>query len=86
MLDIKKIRRIISADMISRNRKGNIIIRQGFFYTFGNSSVKLAEKIKFKLAEADISANIVIARDIWKPFRGGSPIQRSSHFYIELEG
>lgn len=76
----QEIKSIISADMVSKNRKGNYVARWGFFYTHGKTAQGYAERVAAKLE----NVNIIDKGQVWTPFKGGSPIQKSSHFWVEF--
>jgi len=65
---------------LSKNSKGNYVIRQGFFYKQGRSAELLAEKLKEKIPTAEI----VNKGEIYKPFRGGQTVAQESHFFVEF--
>jgi hypothetical protein len=72
------------ADSISRKRNGNILIRRGFFYRHGVTAESLCNHIEFRLKEAGIRYRLVSYGEVWKPFKGGSTIANSSHWWVEL--
>lgn len=71
----------IYSSTLTKNKKGNFVLRKEFYYTGGNSAELIAEKI----IAAFMNAEIVSMQNIWKPFRGGSPVEKSSHFYVEFK-
>jgi hypothetical protein len=70
----------IQCDMLSKNRNGNYVLRKGFFYTHGNSSDKIAEKIVSKFPKI----KIVDTWDKWVAFKGGHTLKQGSHFGVEF--
>ena len=54
--------------------------REGFFYTFGQSSDKLAAKILKALQQFD--CQVIEHHEIWKPFRGNASTANSSHWLV----
>ena len=69
-------------DVLNYNRQtGVFTLRREFFYTFGNSAVKIADAVK----KAYPGAMILKMFDVWKPFRGGAPIEKSSHFLVKFK-
>ena len=86
MLEIKKLREVLSGLEVSRKRNGNIMIRKGFFYTMGMDGDKFASNVLNALAFAEISAQVVDKGMVWKPFRGGAKTANSSHFFVEING
>ena len=81
---IKQIRDKIHADQISRRRDGTIVLRRGFFYRHGGDAQAFADRIRRNLAEHNIAAKIINHGEVWKPFRGGSSLANSSHWYVEV--
>jgi hypothetical protein len=69
----------ISFDKIGKKLNGNYYIMYSFYYKT-SSSKELSEKIK----EAIPNANIVDRKDVWKPFIGGVPVEKQSHYYVEF--
>lgn len=69
------------ADMVSRNADG-IVIRRGYFYRFGGSAEKFAEKVARKLESAGLNAIVLGYYDHWAPFRGGRGVAHNSHFAV----
>ena len=74
----------IHADTISRRKDGTVILRRGFFYRSGWTPEKFSEYIMGRLFTAGISARVVESGEIWKPFKGGSTVARSSHWYVVI--
>jgi len=68
----------IYCDTLSKS-KGNFILRKGFFYTHGNDSYKIAQRIKEAFGN---EIEIIETDDIWKPFRGGVTVAQGSHFKV----
>lgn len=69
----------VSFNKIGKKRNGNYYIMYGFFYQH-SSAKALSEKVK----EVIPNVNIVKTQDVWKPFKGGSPVEKSSHYYVEF--
>ncbi len=74
----------LRAESISKRKDGTVIIRRGFFYRNGYSAEKFSDYVRSALATAGLSATIVDQGEIWKPFRGGSTVANSSHWYVAL--
>ncbi len=62
-------------------KNGMVCFRKCFFYTHGNSSDKIAARIKKVFPDM----KLIEANDIWKPFRGGASVARSSHFLVKFK-
>lgn len=69
------------ADSVTRNADG-IVIRRGYFYRFGGSAKKFAEKVSRKMEAAGLKADIIRYYDHLAPFRGGEGVARNSHFAV----
>ena len=66
MKNIKKIiKENVSADKIIFQRNGNIKAKRFYFYTFGNTAEKFADKIRNSLRECGIEIEIVDKSDNW---------------------
>lgn len=75
----EKLKGKVPFDKIGEKLNGNYYIMYGFYYKT-SSSKELSEKIK----EAIPNANIVQIKDVWKPFIGGAPVEKQSHYYVEF--
>jgi len=62
-------------------KAGVYTVREGFYYTHGRSAEDLANEIKAAIP----SAEIVDCCEIWKPFIGGAPIERQSHWLVRFK-
>ena len=72
-------------DMVSKKRNGNIICRKGFYYTHGYCAADLEQEISIALRDKQIKFQIIDSGEYWTAFRGGAPIQRQSHWYVEFK-
>ena len=81
---IAQIKNHVHADMVSRKRNGNILIRKGYFYRGKQDEYSFADSIIKQLTAIGITAKVVEAGDHWAAFNGGAPLTRQSHFYVEL--
>ena len=66
-------------DKISRS-KGAFIARKSFFYRFDNTVDKYVDIVK-KLIP---NVKIIDSGEVWKPFKGGAPIEKQSHWYVKF--
>ena len=67
-------------DMVSKNKSGNYVGRKQFFYHHGQSSDKIADKMK------NIPGITVIDDGEHNAaFRGGASVAKSSHFWVEFK-
>ena len=71
---------VIGCDQCTK-RNGVFTARKGFFYTHGMTAEKFAESILKFVPEA----KVIETDEIWKPFIGGAPIARQSHFLVKFE-
>ncbi len=81
---IKKIREAVCADSIGRRKDGCIVVRRGFFYTHGETAESFAAKVTAALKVKNVNAHVVDSGEVWKPFKGGSSIANSSHWFVVL--
>ena len=87
-INIKAIKATVgsfSSDSISRKRNGNIVIRKTFYYRHGTTADSFLGNIEAKLQNAGIDYTVVDYGEVWKPFKGGSTIANSSHWFVEIK-
>lgn len=72
--------KIIGADTLSL-RNGMYTARWSFFYTHGKTGKDYADRLQ----KAIPNAEIVDFATIWKPFIGGAPVARQSHFRVDFK-
>lgn len=65
--------------------RGATMIRQGFFYTGSGTSQALADKVSRVLKEASITFKVIDHGEIWKPFKGGAPLSKQSHWWVLID-
>lgn len=82
---MKLVRDAVSADGISKNKAGNFMFRKGYFYRMGDGCDKFAARVTAALTAAGIAHTLVDTGDHWAAFRGGAPLAKSSHFYVEVK-
>jgi hypothetical protein len=80
---LEQIRFEIGADkvIISRIYQGAYKAMWGYFYTYGRTAEKYAERIKQIYPDAEI----IDTGDNWKPFRGGASLEKQSHFWVAFK-
>jgi len=66
-------------------KNGNILVRKGYFYSSGGSEEKLASRITPILDSMNIKYTIVDKGNVWRSFKGGAPIAKQSHWYVEIK-
>ena len=70
----------IMADTLVKHKDGSYTARWGFFYTYGRDEDTYVAKLKEKFPDVEI----IEKGEIWKPFKGGAPVSRQSHWYIKF--
>lgn len=75
-----EIQEMIMADKVTKLPNGNYKAYYGFFYTHGQTSEKKSETIKSTIPDV----NIIKHGEHWASFKGGAPVQKQSHFYVEF--
>ncbi|MBF0556519.1 MAG: hypothetical protein HQK96_18525 [Nitrospirae bacterium] len=73
------------ADVISRNSIGNVIIRRGFYYTFGETAENFLKVVTAVLDKAGVRYDVVDSGEVYKRFVGSANIANSSHWYVEIK-
>ena len=81
---LASIRHAVNADMVSRLRNGNIMIRKGYFYRGKQDEYAVARTITKELKLHDIAVKVVRCGDHWATFKAGKGVIHNSHFYVEL--
>lgn len=82
---ITQFRNMILADSVTKRRKdGVIVLRRGFFYRMGGTAESFADKVRKAITENGINATVIKCGEVWKPFRGGSTVANSSHWFVEV--
>lgn len=64
--------------------KGVFTYRRGFFYTHGVTPSKVQESLETRLTAANLKFTMIENGEIWKPFRGGDPLAKSSHWFVKF--
>lgn len=82
---LAKIKEAVIADSYGKNRAGNVVLRDGFFYRHGRTSEKFAQAVAAQLIKAKIPHQIVGHGEHDAPFRGSAPLAQSSHFWVEIK-
>ena len=84
MLTAKEVRRALDAgeaDSIGTGKEG-VVIRRGFFYSFGGTAAKFEATVMSALKAAGLQPELVRSGEVWAPFRGGASVARSTHWYV----
>jgi len=83
-MTIKQVEEAMSdarVNKISKLRNGNFKAYFGYHYTNSQTVEQKEELVKKYLPNAEI----IDSGDNWAPFKGGAPIQRQSHFWVEFK-
>jgi hypothetical protein len=72
-------------DQITRNGKGHIVFRKGFFYTHGKTYKDFESSIENDLKKAGVNYTLVDSGQVDKSFRGGASLANSSHWYVIIK-
>jgi hypothetical protein len=85
IMKTETIREILGAQSYELTKyKGVYTYRRGFFYRLGMNQVKVCEKVEKNLKDAGISYTIIDCGEQWTPFRGGSSLKDSSHWFVKF--
>jgi hypothetical protein len=71
------VRETLGVDVVTR-RGALFTARLSFFYGMGRTAQQLVGRVQ----RAYPAATIVESGEVWKPFRGGAPIAKQSHWYV----
>lgn len=82
---IKAIKNTIHADSYGRNKAGNIVLRKGYFYTNGKTSLDFADNVEDNLKRHGIKAEVIHNGNHWARFNGGATVAKSSHWWVEIK-
>lgn len=74
----------LDADTLTQEG-GHIMYRKAFFYRAGKSSEQYANNATAALKAAKIKHTIVGHGEVDKPFKGGAPIRKQSHFWVKIK-
>lgn len=83
-LTIANIHKVGISRHVGKNKKGNIVIRRGFFYKHKGTAEKFADEICKKLHNAGIEYKVIDKGEHWASFRGGASLRNQSHWWVEL--
>ena len=79
----EQIRNATPSDQIVCKRDGTFLARKDYFYRGGYSEDKFVQSIK-NVLEPHFIVTVIESGDHWTPFRGSSPLERQSHFYVHF--
>lgn len=80
MTTLKQVREALDVDSASV-KNGVFTVRRGFFYRHGFTADALAASVK----RAFPTAKVLDSGEVWKPFRGGAPVSKQSHWFVKFE-
>jgi hypothetical protein len=69
-------------DTLGKNKQGEWVIRNEYFYRHGHSSDQMFQKTEQALKQSGILFEMREHGDHWAAFRGGSSTAQSSHFWV----
>ncbi len=69
------------ADKVGRKKDGTIIARKGYFYRCGDDESKFANRVVEHCEKHGHTVHLNDFGDHWAVFKGGSSIQKQSHFW-----
>lgn len=76
----KDVEFMLSASLISK-KANTYTARWSYFYHNGQTASTKVDKVIAVFP----NAKILDSGDIFKPFRGGAPISKQSHFFVKFE-
>jgi hypothetical protein len=79
MTSLKKIKDVVIADEISRQKDGSIMFRDGYFYRHGRTADEFRDDVVAALTKANVNHSVVDFGDHFV-----APLARSSHFYVRV--
>lgn len=86
MTETKKAKNLLQNHFRHVSSRHNLLtIRREYFYSHRLTTEKIKNRVSEILNGENISHNIVEAYDQWKPFKGGAPVSKQSHFCIKVE-
>jgi len=76
----------VIVDEVSKNKAGNFIFREGFFYTHGRTANSHADSIQKQLTDLGFkNFKFVDTGEHWREFKGGASLRTQSHWYVEVK-
>lgn len=64
-----------------RPRRNVFVVRRGFFYRHGLTATTIVDRVRLAFP----TAIILDSGEVDRPFNGASPIERSSHWWVEFQ-
>lgn len=83
---IEEIAYKVDVDEVSRSSEGSFVLRKGYFYHpsadlgtwASNITLQLKNLLGIDFVELDRG-------DEWKPFKGGAPLKKQSHYWVKIK-
>lgn len=75
-----RLQEILGVSHVSKH-KGVFKAYRGFFYRHGYNKDAFFARIDEELTKAGIEHTMIDCGELWAAFRGGAPVQKSSHFW-----
>ena len=83
--NIKKVRENIITDQISKDKEGNHVLRQSYFYRPKESSGEYAARMHEEVKKHYPEAKLVDSGDHFANFKGDAPLSKQSHYYAKIK-
>lgn len=78
-----RIKNVAPGDQVSKDKAGNFIFREEYYYRRGMDSLKFANRVKEALESVGLNVEIIDHGDHWAAFRGGANVKQSSHWWVK---
>lgn len=79
-----QIRDAVIADSYGRKPNGDVIVRNGYFYSHGRTADAFAEVVALELKKAGIAFHIKDHGNHWAAFNGRHTVAQGSHFWVVI--
>lgn len=80
---LREVLGIYNSESLTKYR-GVYTYREGFFYTHGRDSYKVAQIISARLTSAGIQHEILDSGEQWKAFKGSDTLKQGSHWWVKF--
>lgn len=65
-------------------RNGEWTVRQPFFYRHNGSPEGVWQKLVKLSGELNVTFTMIDMGEVWKPFKGGAPVTKQSHWFVKF--
>ena len=72
------------ADSVGRTKTGDVVLRKGSFYRMGKSAETFKAAVIRHYMDHGIEIQVVDFGAVYKDFRGGASVARSSHWFVVI--